>query len=574
MPRRALFGSIVAIAALRGGAVAQTSEPVRVENLVRSGPCVMSPIAADAPRYRVTGSIIDDLTGAPIAHATVRLAGVCRAPKATGQAAQDHWPVEVVSDDDGKFVIENVPAMAVNLTASQDGYQEVWPFRRTANDPIGTYNIGSDTDPITLRLAPAPSISGVMRGSDGAPLAHAWVTLWCYHTWAGWRRLDYCNSLETAADGSYRFGPLQPGRYALVAQAWLAKQEPPKRDAQGRTVGYVPVRYPTWPESGADSFMDLAEGQQARVDFELQRQELHHITGRVSGREQWPPIIDVVDRSGSKSYIIKMGLRCCGFEAWVPSGRFRLESQFTSGDGEFIGSMAVAVTDEDIEGIVFPLGRRTSAEIPIKITAAPANNADAIIQAWYLQLIDLKQNGYVETGPQSTLAGWMRATGASRTESISVLSGSHAVALTTSGNVYAQSISSGGTDLIRESLMVNPDQAPDMICVVVAEGALVEGVTRREGSSVRAWVYAVPEQADARLLQAVASDADGKFRLEGLAPARYLFFACDVEVPLDVHNASEISRWQRRGQSLTLQAGKTASLELQVNVSEDSRVNQ
>jgi hypothetical protein len=50
-----------------------------------------------------------------------------------------------------------------------------------------------------------------------------------------------------------------------------------------------------------------------------------------------------------------------------------------------------------------------------------------------------------------------------------------------------------------------------------------------------------------------------------LAPARYLFFASDVEVFLNVHNAAEISHWQRRGQSLTLQAGKTTSLELRVN---------
>jgi len=567
MPRRALFGWIVAMQALGGTATpqspAQASGPMKVD--IHSGPCVMSQIAAGAPSYRVSGRVIDDLTGAPIAHATVRLAGICLAPQATEQPVQDRGPVEVVSDEEGRFVFEDVPAMGVNVTASHDGYQEVWPFRRTADDPIGTYSIGADTGPITLRLARSPSISGVVRGPDGAAMAHAWVTLWCYRTWAGWRRLEYCNSLENAADGSYRFGPLQPGRYTLVAEAWVAKQEPSARDAQGRVVDYVPVRYPVRPDGGADSFVDLAEGQQARVDFKLRRQELHHISGAVSGREQWPPIIDVVDRNGSKSYVVKMGRRCCRFEAWVPSGRFRLESRFTSVDGEFIGSMAVAVADEDIQGVVFPLGRRTSTEIPIQITAAPANNADAINQAWYLQLIDLKPNGYVETGPQSTMAGWMRSTGSSRTESIPVLPGSYAVALTTTGNVYAQSISRGGTDLIREPLIVNPGDTPDVIRVVVAEGAIVEGVTRREGSPVRAWVYAVPEQADARLVQAVASDADGKFCLQGLAPARYLFFASDVEVSLDVHNAAEIGDWQRRGQSVTLQAGKTTSLDLVAN---------
>ena len=98
--------------------------------------------------------------------------------------------------------------------------------------------------------------------------------------------------------------------------------------------------------------------------------------------------------------------------------------------------------------------------------------------------------------------------------------------------------------------------------MVVAEGAMVEGVTRREGSPLPAWVYAVPERPDARLLNRVASDANGKFHLEGLAPDRYLFFASDVEVPFDVHDAADMRYWQPLGQSLTLEAGKTAVLDL------------
>jgi len=41
--------------------------------------------------------------------------------------------------------------------------------------------------------------------------------------------------------------------------------------------------------------------------------------------------------------------------------------------------------------------------------------------------------------------------------------------------------------------------------------------------------------------------------------------ASDVEIHLDAHNAAEIGHWQRLGQSLALQAGKTAPLELRVN---------
>jgi hypothetical protein len=561
MPRRVLSGLVVTMGFLCGAA-AQTPSAVPV--LIHRGPCVMDAIPADAPRYRVTGRVIDDLTGGPIAHATVVLSSLCAALDATEQGARHHWTAQGVSDQEGNFLLDNVPAMAAYLTASHDGYQEIWSFRRAADDPIGKYSIGKDTGPITLRLAPSPSISGVVRGPGGAPLAHAWVTLWCYRTWAGWRRREYCNSLETASDGSYAFTLLQPGRYALVAQPWLVSQEPPRHDAQNRGVGYVPASYPPPAAGGADSLMELAEGQQAHVDFELHEETLHHVTGTVSGREMWPPIVDMVGSNGSKSYVVKIANRCCGFESWVPSGHFSLEAQFTSVDGEFIGSTPMEVRDADVEGVEFPLARRTGVEIPIEIRTVPADNADAMRKVLYLQFVKLRPNGYVESGPQSTMAGWMRPTGALRMESITALPGSYAVALTTTGNVYAQGISCGAADLMREPLVVRPVETPDVIRVAVAEGAMVEGVTRREGNAVRAWVYAVPERADASLLQAIVSDANGKFRLEGLTPGRYLFFASDVEVPLDAHNAAEMSYWQHVGQSLMLEAGKTASLELWV----------
>ena len=142
-------------------------------------------------------------------------------------------------------------------------------------------------------------------------------------------------------------------------------------------------------------------------------------------------------------------------------------------------------------------------------------------------------------------------------ESIAAHSGSYVVAILTTGNVYPRSVSIADADLIRGPLEVAPGRAPDAIRVALAEGAMVAGVTRLNGKPVRAWVYAVPDQPDGRLLQPVASDADGGFRVQGLAPAGYLFFASDKQVPLDPHDEAQISKWRRLGQSLSLEAGIT-----------------
>jgi hypothetical protein len=95
--------------------------------------------------------------------------------------------------------------MLAFISANLQGYQDTLPLRRAASQLIGLYSIGANTNPLTLRLAPSPSISGVVRGPDHSPFAHGWVALWWYRTWAGWRQMEYCNYL---ANGCRRVLPL------------------------------------------------------------------------------------------------------------------------------------------------------------------------------------------------------------------------------------------------------------------------------------------------------------------------------------------------------------------------------
>lgn len=527
-------------------------------------------MSADTPRFQLTGQVIDNLTGRPVAHAAVDLSTLCQASTDAAQTP-DRIPGQAVTDDEGRFTFDNVPDIPVSLRADRENYGQVWAFRRTPADPVQT--LQPSAGPFTLRLAPLPSIQGVVRAGNGTPLAHAWVTLWHYQSWYGWRRLEYGNTLETSANGSYHFGPLQPGRYFLVAQAWLGFRELAAPGAAARVVDYVPLRFPPAGPAGSDSFFDLAEGQHARVDFKLRRAELHRVAGTVHGRQQWPPIIDAVDANGSQAYVLQTDGDCCGFSAWLPAGHFVLQSNFTSSDGAFTGSLPLDVPDYDVPdydvpdydlpGIDFPLTRNIPVELPIEIVAVPGTHADPVCRAWFLQLIEHRPNGYNEAGPQSTQAGWMRCNTPSRTESITVPPGSYATALTVSGNVYARNISYHGVDLLREPLILNSGGSPDTIHLVVAEGAIVEGVTRREGQPVRAWVYAIAEQPDGRLLQPVASDSTGKFRLEGLAPERYLIFASEVELSIDMHNLTDVGS-SRGGKNFTLEAGRVTSLDLEL----------
>jgi hypothetical protein len=152
---------------------------------VYSGPCIVPETPPDTPRFEVNGRVVNDVTGAPIAGATVKLNSQCFSKEPTR---------ETTTDDQGRFTFQQVPAMGAEITATFGDAMPAWNARRRANDPLNNYVIGPHTGVITLRLALAASISGVVRGADGSPLSPAWVTLWCFNPWGGWPQERYCNS--------------------------------------------------------------------------------------------------------------------------------------------------------------------------------------------------------------------------------------------------------------------------------------------------------------------------------------------------------------------------------------------
>jgi hypothetical protein len=255
--------------------------------------------------------------------------------------------------------------MGANLIAARNDYIEVWSFRISADDPL-IHLVGPETVSITLRLVPAASISGAVRSADGTPLRNLEVTLERYSPSSGWPGVER-TSVSTADDGSYRFDQLPPGRYRL--EVLPDPDAPPIPDKDGRMTGLVAVHYPALLQDGQSPFMRLDEGQQARVDLRLPRKQLFHITGSTTGAGKMMPMVSVVDRSGSISPFLHTASKCCQFEAWLPTGRYRLVSQYDVADGSsFTGSAVLQVVDSNVPGVVLPMEHSARIDIPVQVT--------------------------------------------------------------------------------------------------------------------------------------------------------------------------------------------------------------
>jgi hypothetical protein len=231
--------------------------------------------------------------------------------------------------------------------------------------------------------------------------------------------------------------------------------------------------------------------------------------------------------------------------------------------------VAIKVRDGDVSGVTLPVHFDDCLTIPIEVSSTAQRNAncvcmddDAACGFWHVNFIRFNPSGEFDGVQQSSMNG--SSSGGVRHESALVPYGNFEVNVAATCNVYAQSISSGATNLLRERLTVNPGDIPVPVRIVLAEGAIVAGTTLRNGKPVRAFVYAVPGQNDARGFQSFPSDEHGQFKIVGLALIEYHFFASEVELNLDLHDPDAVRPWLQSTETRSLASGSTTSLDLPV----------
>jgi len=472
---------------------------------------------------------------------------------------------EMVTRKDGSFAFDDVPTRNISITAKKDGYMDAWQIGRHANEPTSVYLVGEHLEPILLRLAPAASISGVLRDHNGAViLQNQIISLYRLLAWDGWPRLEYGAFSTFDAQGNYRFDNLGPGHYYLVAER--VDHEGPAHDEAGHAVGETPMRYPAASEAEPNPFFSLHEGEQLRVDFRFALKTLHRVTGTMEEDQNYSYSVEDADRANT--YLVTGSPFERQFEAWLPNGTFWL----STGRDDVSGTTPFEVADSDLGGLQFSIIDPGRMEIPIEITTAPGDPAGPELEPprglWYVTMVHILTRGYVEVVGQSTNTQKVEGTPPRRVQSVSVVPGDYAVEVATWGNFYAKSVVCGATDLAQELLTIRPGDAPPPMQIVLATAAKAAGIVERHGKPTRAWVYAVAQEieskTDFRVFAPVTSDQDGKFQMQGLAPGTYLVFASDVELPLNVHDADGIAYWRSRGKIIRVEAGKVSNVLLTV----------
>jgi hypothetical protein len=224
--------------------------------------------------YRIAGTVVNSVTGEPVRRATV----------AALAEADSHTVASTVTDNDGHFALENLPAAKYQLTASRRGFLTAFYDEHDEFNTAIVTSPDQETESLTFRLTPGSILRGVVTADGGDPVKDAYVML--FRKPQGHKpgeRIAAANGTMTDDTGAYEFGNLAPGEYLLAvhAEPWYAihpSQSKPANDPGAALDVAYPVTYfdSTNDEAEASTII-LAGGNREEADFNLHAVPALHI---------------------------------------------------------------------------------------------------------------------------------------------------------------------------------------------------------------------------------------------------------------------------------------------------------
>jgi hypothetical protein len=542
------------------------NRPLRLPILIAAiilalrAPAQELPQETSANGYSVRGTVVNDLSGQPIARALVSI-------------DQDH---AMLTGSGGEFSFDNVPAGQASVSVQKPGYagfgSTIGGMHNARNfqiEPPRRIEVGPDMPALIFRLTPLASIAGRVTLSTADPADGIKVQIFARRFRNGRPAWTAESQATTRSDGSFRVADLEPGAYMIATMASVDRPGYAGRSS-GSIWGYPSLYYPGVTDVASAGIIALTAGQQAEADLTLTRQQFFPVTALVSSGPDTPANFDIFDGGGrptglSVRYDRREGLA----HATVPNGTWTMEAH------AYGKTMQWGRTDFQVNGapVSFVISILPVPKIPVVIHREFATNSEASGAI----ITDSGPGMNLFLAPADGLALGRAGGGldqAGDTEWMNINQpGRYWIGAQAFPPTYISSISSGGTDLSSSPLVVIPGSDPMPIEVTLrndpgtitgqisGQGAATSGTP---GEQPRVWIYAIPLFPTAGNLPEGSMQSAGQFTIPNLAPGSYRVVACDAPQEIDFHTTEGLAPWAAKGQTVTVDPGGTASVELEI----------
>lgn len=566
--------------------------------------CVAVPLArtqdAPSPEQTPPGQMQPGSDRAPVTlHGIVRNAvtgeGVPRAlVRVEGDAATG-----ALTDGDGRFAIDGVPAGPQAVDVSKPGFFNPGSAGNAyapagVSGPPHNVLVAADMPDVIFTLAPACAIRGQVDLSTGDPAEGIEVGLVRRVIVDGRAVWQASGFTRTRSDGTYRFGGLADGQYALHTTPTFDSEPYSTLVANGKAAaaerwGYAGVYYPDARDPSGASAIEVSNGSEAQANFTLTREPFQTVSVSLP-----PPAVhapasysaELTDGSGhllpyptqydASSHTLQAALPDGTYSMLITAAPQPIQTVALRGSAEagsiLSGEANFTVAGRPIAGLRPPLAPISATPVQVSVihgaasTAATGSEQVVVMLSPAGGLMGGVSGGAVVGEYASGIAG-------GPLQASYMLPGQYwAHTFLSSRGLCESSFTAGGASLAREPLSIglNGQTAPTELTLrddcAQLDLSLPETLMAPAAGEEKFYtVFVVPDFDFTWDIVPVVlrPSSGGSFTLSGLTPGDYRVYMFEGSANLEYHNPAALAALPNPGQAVTLSPGATANLVLE-----------
>ena len=484
----------------------------------------------------VSGVVLNAATGLPVARALVRF---------NGRA--------MLTDHQGKFEFDQFSGGGGRVEVIKPGYY----FALDPSDVGGFYVETSQlAKPMQLRLYPEALLTGTIHAPNGDALPKIPIRAFRRSFEDDDERWIPVAQSFSNSRGSFRL-PVPAGDYVLETQY---------SPRSGISQVILPELVPDATSSDTSDAIRIGSGEERHFDLQPSVVSVH--------------IVEVTPDADSGGEFLRITARTANglsfpvqTERGGANGRYRLElpngtytlTASTRGRGGSEEAQAnVTVADHDVSGVVFHFA--PVPLLPVEMTVDSETTSDnAASQPRLMQLglhlgLHLER---IETGAVEGLSSVPLLPQHDGSFAFTVSPGRYRFAARNHGGWYVASASYGDTDLLQQALNVDVGSGGLPIRLTVSDqtGGL-QGTVRLNGQPAACWIYLVDGSPSAQPVIQLASNADGSFVMNGLAPGNYQAIAFENRNAQNYRDASALTPYTTAVRTIRINPGDKTTVDL------------
>ena len=527
----------------------------------------------------VRGAVVNAVTHEPIGRALVHSSDNRYAMFTDGEGHFEFTLPKAADENGGVGFSGGVVVRStslITLMARKPGFLE----RQNGGSAVEV-SPGSE---ITIPLTPEALIKGRVSLPAADPVRGINVQLYFRQVQDGSLRWTLKNSARTNSNGDFRFAELDPGAYKVFTGEWM-DNDPETTIPGGQLYGFPPVYYPGASNFAGASPIELAARQIFQADISLVRQPYYPVRIPVVNAELNRGLNISVSLQGQRGPGYSLGYNWAkgAIEGSLPNGKYLVEAS-SFGQNSMNGSVNLTVAGAPAEGSSMVLARNNSISVNVKeeFTSTDWHSTGSMTtggRTFAIPKLRLDLDLGVETAEddlaQHRGGGQLRPPAGPNDDSMVLedLAPGRYWLRPHANRGYVASATMGGTDLLREPLVVVPGASTPIDITLRDDSAELEGtllgvpttVAAPGRSSPPGFIYCIPLPDNPGQFLEISASPDGKFDYQMVTPGVYHVIAfSSQQQDLPYRDAEAMKAYEAKGQMVHFAPGQKVTLQLQI----------